>query len=378
MLDYQIGQMYYADLGTSGHHEQRGMRPVVVICEDETYHALVTICPMTKTITESPTHVKVHADALSDIMCEQIRSIDKFRFKSCIGTLPASKIEELLTALKNHFKFKEKDDVKTDNQLQIFNYSDRQVRTVEKDGEVWFVAKDVCDILEIVDTWNAISRLSDQTKGTHSISTLGGNQEMNIINEAGVYKLVFSSRKPEAEKFTDWLAAEVIPSIRKHGAYMTPEVIEQTLLNPDYIIKLAIAIKTEREGRLVAEHKAAELQPKADFYDTVTGSKDCIDIGTVAKVINFSKGRTTLFRILRDNSILMANNIPYQEFCDRHYFRVIESTYTSPKTGEVHENYKTVVYQKGIDFIRRFLIKKGYMKDVICMSTASMLPVRMV
>jgi hypothetical protein len=74
----------------------------------------------------------------------------------------------------------------------------------------------------------------------------------------------------------------------------------------------------------------------------------------------------------------MANNIPYQEFCDRHYFRVIESTYTSPKTGEVHENYKTVVYQKGIDFIRRFLIKKGYMKEVVYISAQDMLPVRMV
>jgi prophage antirepressor-like protein len=115
------------------------------------------------------------------------------------------------------------------NNLQIFNYQEKMVRTVIKDGEPWFVAKDVCEILEISDTWNAISRLSENTKGTDTISTLGGIQEMNVISEAGVYKLVFTSRKPEAEKFTDWLASEVIPSIRKTGSYMPKQVSQAEL-----------------------------------------------------------------------------------------------------------------------------------------------------
>jgi len=106
------------------------------------------------------------------------------------------------------------------NKLQIFNYQEKEVRTVIKDGEPWFVASDVCKILEVVDTWYAVNRLSENMKGTDTISTLGGNQAMCIISEAGVYKLVFTSRKPEAEKFTDWLASEVIPSIRKTGGYV--------------------------------------------------------------------------------------------------------------------------------------------------------------
>ena len=105
------------------------------------------------------------------------------------------------------------------NKLQIFNYQEKEVRTVIKDGEPWFVASDVCEILEIGNSRMAIDRLNENSKGVSSIDTLGGNQEMNVISEAGVYKLVFTSRKPEAEKFTDWLASEVIPSIRKTGGY---------------------------------------------------------------------------------------------------------------------------------------------------------------
>ena len=116
------------------------------------------------------------------------------------------------------------------NKLQIFNYQEKEVRTVTKDGEPWFVAKDVCEILEISDTWNAISRLSENMKGTDTISTLGGIQEMNVISEAGVYKLVFTSRKPEAEKFTDWLASEVIPSIRKTGGYVPKQMSQAEIL----------------------------------------------------------------------------------------------------------------------------------------------------
>jgi phage antirepressor YoqD-like protein len=185
-----------------------------------------------------------------------------------------------------------------------------------------------------------------------------------FIPENVFYRLAMKARNETAELFQAKVADEILPSIRKHGTYMTPEVIERTLTDPDYIIKLATVIKTEREARLVAEHKILELKPKADFYDTVTGSKDSIDIGTVAKVLNFGKGRNTLFKILREHKILMANNVPYQEFCDRGYFRVIESTFTK-SNGDTCISYKTVVFQRGIDFIRRFLIKNSYMKEAV-------------
>jgi prophage antirepressor-like protein len=107
------------------------------------------------------------------------------------------------------------------NELQkVFNYHNREVRTVIIENEPWFVAKDVCEVLEIGNTTMAVQRLPDLMKGVNSIDTLGGKQQVSIVSESGVYKLVFTSRKPEAEKFTDWLATEVIPSIRKTGTYI--------------------------------------------------------------------------------------------------------------------------------------------------------------
>jgi anti-repressor protein len=248
------------------------------------------------------------------------------------------------------------------NKLKIFSNADfGEVRTVKLDGEPWFVAVDVCRALEIQNSRDALTRLDDDEKGVVSTDTLGGQQEMSIVNEPGLYSLVLGSRKPEAKAFKRWITHEVIPSIRQHGAYMTPDTIERALTDPDFLIQLATTLKTEREARLVAEHKVKELEPKGAFFDTVAGSKDCVDIGTVAKVLHFSKGRNTLFKILRDSKILMHDNKPYQEYCDRGYFRVIESTYTKP-SGDVCVNFKTVVYQRGIEFIRRFLVKNGYMK----------------
>lgn len=110
------------------------------------------------------------------------------------------------------------------NNLIPFNYNSKQVRTIVKDGEPRFVAKDVCDILELGDTSKAVSRLPEAMRGTNTIPTPGGNQEMLTVTEAGLYKLVFTSRKPEAEKFTDWVATEVIPSIRKTGQYISKPV----------------------------------------------------------------------------------------------------------------------------------------------------------
>lgn len=120
--------------------------------------------------------------------------------------------------------------------------------------------------------------------------------------------------------------------------------------------ELQIANAMLLAGRMIEEQKAliTEMKPKADFFDAVTDSKDAIDIGTVAKVLNLGIGRTRLFEFLRNESILMNNNQPYQRYCDSGYFRVIESTYSKPD-GSSHVSLKTVVYQKGVDFIRKRL-----------------------
>lgn len=232
-----------------------------------------------------------------------------------------------------------------------FSYQGRQVRTIVINGETHFVAKDICDILEIGDTSKAVSRLSDQMKGTNSIPTLGGSQEMLTVTEAGVYKLVFSSRKPEAEQFTDWIATDVLPSIRKTGGYMVlPKSLPEALR----------AYADEVETRMLAEAKVKELQPKADFFDAVADSKTAIDMAVAAKVLEIpGVGRNKLFEELRRHRVLDQYNRPFQEYVDRGYFRVIEQKYAKPD-GSTHINIKTLVYQKGLDYIRRVLtIKKA-------------------
>jgi len=133
-----------------------------------------------------------------------------------------------------------------ENKLQIFeNPQFGKIRTVEINGEIYFVAADVCKILEVGDTSNAVKSLDDDEKGTYNISTVGGVQKMLIVNESGLYRLIFKSRKPEAKNFQRWVTHEVLPSIRKHGAYMTGATLDEIADNPDLLMKLAHRLVNE-------------------------------------------------------------------------------------------------------------------------------------
>lgn len=238
--------------------------------------------------------------------------------------------------------------------LQLFQYESHQVRTVDIDGEPWFVAADVCEVLGIAKHRDAISRLNDKQRGSVVMDTLGGPQEMAAINEAGLYRLAFTSRKKAAEKFTDWVASEVLPSIRKTGKY---EVAQPKFKLPTYsetLRQLADSLDKNEEQ----EKQILELKPKAEFFDAVTGSEDVTDLGTVAKILNMGIGRNSLFDFLRESHILMENNRPYQNFVDSGFFRVIIQKYKKPD-GSAHIGYKTVAFPKGIDFIRRRLEERG-------------------
>ena len=143
-------------------------------------------------------------------------------------------------------------------------------------GEPWFVARDVAQILELGNPRTSLALLDEDEKGVHSMDTLGGKQEMAIISEAGLYSLVLRSRKPEAKAFKRWVTHEVLPAIRKHGGYLTPATLEEALTDPDTLIMLATNLKAEREKRLIAEaaraeaeHKLAVTTPKARTYDAV-------------------------------------------------------------------------------------------------------------
>lgn len=160
------------------------------------------------------------------------------------------------------------------NDLQIFKYQDSEVRTVELNGEPWFVLKDVCGILSIGNVSDVYTRLDADEKGVGQIDTLGGRQNMNIINESGLYNVILRSDKPEAKPFRKWVTAEVLPTIRKHGAYMTPETLQAAILNPDTMIQLCQQLKAEQDKNAALTAANSQLtvdkqimQPKAEYFD---------------------------------------------------------------------------------------------------------------
>ena len=244
------------------------------------------------------------------------------------------------------------------NELQIFNSVEfGNIRTIQLNNEPWFVAKDITDRLGYMNGKDAVARLVDE-EDKHliqrsEIPTLEiPNRGLTIVNESGLYSLTISSKLPHAKKFRRWITSEVIPQIRKTGGYNLPGSYAEALR--------ALADKAEEAERLQAEKekleaKNQEMQPKAEFFDAVTDSKTAIPIGDVAKILDMGIGRNKLFEFMRDAKILMPDNRPYQRYIDSGYFRVVEQKYE--KNGEVCINIKTLVFQKGIDFIRKKLEK---------------------
>ncbi|WP_197468137.1 BRO-N domain-containing protein, partial [Fictibacillus phosphorivorans] len=155
------------------------------------------------------------------------------------------------------------------DQLQkLFDFRGQQLRVVEQNNGPWFVAKDVCNILELSNSRMALQRLEEDEKGVSTIDTPGGRQNLSIVNESGLYELIFASRKIEAKTFKKWVKQEVLPSIRKHGAYLTPQKIEEVLLNPDMIITLATQLKDEQTKRFLAEQTIQKQQPLVSFAES--------------------------------------------------------------------------------------------------------------
>ena len=251
-----------------------------------------------------------------------------------------------------------------ENNLMIFEGN--EVEVFELNGQVLFNPKHVAEILDIADVKSSIRNFSDKqvvkvkNSDVHSMHFRKlNNAGENFLTESGVYKLVFKSRKPEAERFSDWVADEVLPSIRKHGAYMTNDVIERTLTDPDYLIQLATALKEERQARLIAEQKIEEQRPLVEFADKVSNSSNLIDMGKMAKLLkdeNINIGRNRLFEWLRKKDILMRNNIPYQRYIDGGYFQVKESTFETPYGTKTQQT--TFVTGKGQIYITEKLRKE--------------------
>ncbi len=175
------------------------------------------------------------------------------------------------------------------NELTIFNNEEfGEIRAIEIDNEPWFVGNDVANVLGYSNPRKAVSdHVDDEDKGVTKCDTLGGKQNVTIINESGLYSLILSSKMPNAKKFKHWVTSEVIPSIRKHGAYMTEKTLEQALLNPDYLVQLALKLKEETDKRKQLEIDKQQLESEVAYKeDVIVGLVEDIDLATKRQRIN--------------------------------------------------------------------------------------------
>lgn len=252
-----------------------------------------------------------------------------------------------------------------ENNIQIFNNEEfGQVRTVAIDNEPWFVGKDIAVALGYTDINHSILDHVDEEDRTNSKTQGQNDPEFGqrgtwLINESGLYSLVMSSKLATAKRFKRWVTGEVLPAIRKTGGYIMGE---ENMSDDDLIARALIMAQKKielREKELKEKNELLELQkPKVDFADHVTDSDNAIDMGTFAKYAQkqgITMGRNTLFRWLRDQGVLMDNNVPYQRYLNAGWFRVIELTYNTG-SGQ-YTTPKTLVTGKGqvalINYIRK-------------------------
>ena len=269
------------------------------------------------------------------------------------------------------------------SELTIFkNEQFGEMRTVTKEDEIWFVGKDVAEILGYKNSKDAlITHVSDEDKRIiqrSEIATIENhlpkdvfpvnftsadipNRGLTIINESGLYSLILSSKLPSAKEFKRWVTSEILPSIRKHGAYMTPETIEDVLLNPDTIIKLAQQLKAEKA-------KVAELQPKADYYDTVAKSKGLTNFRETAK--EFGIKESVFIKFIEDKKFCFRNSrnklLPYAVYINKKWFELKEVTY-GPESDT-----RTTLYTKITPLGRTQLFKKLREEGLIEAKSAAM------
>ena len=251
------------------------------------------------------------------------------------------------------------------NEIQVFNNTEfGEIRTVEIDNEVWFVGKDIAETLGYTNPSKALNDHVDieDKLNNETLSSLGQRGGW-LINESGVYALVFNSKLPKAKEFKKWVTHDVLPSIRKHGAYMTPQKIEEVLLNPDTIIKLATDLKAEREHRMALETKIEQDKPKTIFADAVSSSKTSILIGDMAKLLRqngIEIGQKRLFDWLRNNGYLIKRkgsdwNMPTQRSVEMGLFEIKESTHLDGNGCNITTKTSKVTGKGQVYFINKFL-----------------------
>lgn len=245
------------------------------------------------------------------------------------------------------------------------------VRTILIDNKPWFVGRDVCEMFGDTNYRRSLSRLDDDERVCHKVNTLGGKQNMTLINESGLYSLLFfmqpqkakgvsqndkaiNERIEKLKRFKRWVTSEVLPTIRKTGSYsIQPKQDSYMIEDP---VKRAERWIEEYKERMALEEKIEADKPKVEFANHVADTSDLIDIGTLAKLANDENipiGRNRLFEWLRSNGILMNKGIhknePYQKCIDNGWFAVKEYSYKTPYGNQI--GTKTYVTGKGQMYI---------------------------
>jgi anti-repressor protein len=244
---------------------------------------------------------------------------------------------------------------------QVFNYEGAEIRTIVKDGEVWFVAKDVCEFFGDTNYRRSVSRLEEDEKGVSPLNTPGGVQQMTVVNEAGLYSLLFhmqpqkkahmseedyKERVQKLKNFKRWVTHVVLPSIRKHGAYMTDDVLERSIQDPDFMIGLLTALKEERQKRLEAENTVNILMHVNKTYTATE----------IAKELGF-KSAQQLNKDLERRRIQYNQNgtwVLFSKYADKGYVEIKQ---------EVLDNGKVIYHRRFTQRGREFLLKLYGIQD---------------
>ena len=256
---------------------------------------------------------------------------------------------------------------KSMNNIQIFqNEQFGKVRiAMNESNEPLFCLADVCGVIGIANARNVRSRLEeDDVRQMDTIDSLGRNQQVTFITESGLYDVIIRSDSEKAKPFRKWVTSEVLPSIRKHGAYMTSDTLEKALTSPDFLIQLAINLKEEKQKRIEAEQKIQKDAPKVLFADAVSTSHRSCLIAELAKILQqngVNIGQNRLFSWMRENGYLCQKgdyyNQPTQKAMKLGLFELKKTTITKPD-GSVLVTTTTKVTGKGqIYFVEKFLGK---------------------
>lgn len=251
------------------------------------------------------------------------------------------------------------------NEVRLFkNPEFGEVRTLTIDNETWFVGRDVADILGYSDTNKAVAMHVDaeDKKLNDKTSSSFGQRGATLINESGLYGLIISSKLPTAKRFKHWVTSEVLPAIRKHGAYMTEQAIERAITEPDFLIRLATQLKEEQAARKKLDEQVAILTPKGIFADAVNASDTSILVGELAKLLKkngVDMGRNRLFEWLKQNGYLIKSgserNMPTQRSMEMKLFEIKERNVSNPDGSMKIVKTPKVTGKGQIYFVNMFL-----------------------